>query len=120
MTCFHSDKAMAMLARLPNAKPEDVPLGVPDVTPLTRSFRALRKDLRRDGWFKRNPMVEAAQVRVARLAPCAQLSLSCPPSRSRSLFVSLEHIDELFLVPLHPVLTVHSSPHNLFGCSAQR
>lgn len=62
MTCFHSDTAMAMLARLPTAKAEDVPAGVPDVTPLTRSFRALRAELKRDGWFVRKPWLEAAQV----------------------------------------------------------
>jgi len=53
---------MAMLARLPTAKAEDVPAGVPDVTPLTRSFRALRAELKQDGWFVRKPWLEAAQV----------------------------------------------------------
>jgi streptomycin 6-kinase len=66
MTCFHSDAAMQMLARLPTAKPADVPEGVPEVTPLTRSFRALRAELQRDGWFQRNLWVEAAQVRRRR------------------------------------------------------
>jgi len=59
MHAFHSDTAMQMLARLPNAKDADVPLGAPDVTPHTRNFRTLRAQLLQDGWFKRDAFKEA-------------------------------------------------------------
>ena len=47
---FHSDTAMSMLQRLPAARPEDIPMGVPEVTPHTRAFRALRAKLVEEGW----------------------------------------------------------------------
>lgn len=62
MHAFHSDSAHQMLARLPNAKPEHVPEGVPEVTAHTRAFRKLREKLMKDGWFKRNPLMEAGTL----------------------------------------------------------
>ena len=58
MHAFHSDTAMQMLARLPDAKEADVPTGAPEVTLHTRNFRKFRAQLIEDGWFKRNPVKE--------------------------------------------------------------
>jgi len=54
---FHSDKAMDMIKRLPQAKttPENVPL--PSQT--TMNFRKWRADLVEEGWFKRDWRHEA-------------------------------------------------------------
>jgi hypothetical protein len=73
MHAFHSDTAMQMLARLPNAKDADVPIGAPDVTPHTRNFRKLRAQLLQDGWFKRNPLSE--------VCACATGIISSSPPR---------------------------------------
>lgn len=62
MHAFHSPVAMAMLARLPTARAEDVPLGLPEPTPLTRAFRSLRASLEAEGWFARSLALEAAQL----------------------------------------------------------
>jgi len=53
-----------VLQRLPSARETDVPSKevCPDVTPLQRNFRAFRAGLIKDGWFKRNYIVEAAQM----------------------------------------------------------
>jgi len=59
---FHSDTAMSMLQRLPAARPEDIPMGVPEVTPHTRAFRALRAKLVEEGWFNRHPLMEAGTL----------------------------------------------------------
>mmetsp|Transcript_47851 Transcript_47851/g.108585 ORF Transcript_47851/g.108585 Transcript_47851/m.108585 type:complete len:490 (+) Transcript_47851:99-1568(+) len=59
MHAFHSEEAHAMLNRLPPAKEADIPQGVPEVTAHTKAFRALREKLKADGWFKRNPLMEA-------------------------------------------------------------
>ena len=56
---FHSDMAMAMLERLPAAREGDIPKDVAEVTPHTRAFRKLRAKLLEEGWFKRNPIMEA-------------------------------------------------------------
>lgn len=59
MHAFHSDKAHAMLSRLPAAKPEHIPQDVAEVSSVTRAFRSLRQRLEKEGWFKRNPVMEA-------------------------------------------------------------
>ena len=64
---FHSDEGKAILARLPKAKapPSNLP---PEVTPLTRSFRALRQQLLDEGWWRRD-----ARSEILALAPCLTL-----------------------------------------------
>lgn len=64
---FHSDEGRSILARLPkaNAPPSDLP---PEVTPLTRSFRALRQQLLDEGWWRRD-----ARREIQALAPCVAL-----------------------------------------------
>jgi len=62
MHAFHSDAAHQMLSRLPAARPEDVPKDAPEVTPHTKAFRELRAKLMAEGWFKRNPLMEAATL----------------------------------------------------------
>ena len=64
---FHSDEGKAILARLPKAKapPSNLP---PEVTPLTRSFRALRQQLLDEGWWRRD-----ARCEILALAPCLTL-----------------------------------------------
>jgi fatty acid desaturase len=59
---FHSDMAMSMLERLPTARKEDIPGEIPDVTPHTYAFRKLRAKLVEEGWFKRNPFMEAGTL----------------------------------------------------------
>jgi hypothetical protein len=62
MRAFHDDKAMAMLDRMPAARPELTPSGVPPPSPLTKEYRELRASLAKEGWFKRNVLIEGAQV----------------------------------------------------------
>jgi len=65
MHAFHSDSAHQMLQRIPDAKPEHVPTGdlaPPEVTSHTRNFRALREQLNNEGWFKRQPLMEAGTL----------------------------------------------------------
>lgn len=66
MQAFHSDEAMHMLSRLPVSTSS--PVGVPEPTPLTLSFRQFRAELVQEGYWKRSAWREAAT-----LAPCIAL-----------------------------------------------
>lgn len=84
MHAFHSDNAKGMLARLPKARAEDIPQGddAPgEVTPLTRNFRKLREKLTADGWFKRNPLMEAGTL----LGWVATMTLAAVMARHNAL-----------------------------------
>lgn len=66
---FHSDSAVNMVARLPRSKAPPVGSAAPpDVTPLMHSFRALRKQLLAEGWWRRDWRQEARL-----LLPCVGL-----------------------------------------------
>ena len=61
---FHSGEAMAMLSRLPAARPENIPSAEVCSTPTatTYAFRELRTKLEEEGWFKRNAVGEAGHL----------------------------------------------------------
>ena len=65
MHAFHSDDAMAMLARLPQSR---APPTAAEPTPLMLAFRQYRRELVDEGWFERVWWREAAT-----LAPCLLL-----------------------------------------------
>jgi hypothetical protein len=59
MQAFHSDTALAMLKRLPKSKSGDqLDREVPEVTQITKNFRALRQQLLKDGWWQRDYLHE--------------------------------------------------------------
>lgn len=59
---FHSAKGREMMQRMPRSKnPKDLEAKCPPVTPLTRSFRKLRKKLEDEGWWQRDLGLEARQ-----------------------------------------------------------
>lgn len=59
---FHSSEAASMLNRLPRLPASSPPPSLPPTTPLTKSFRQLRAELLRDGWFERSWIREAANL----------------------------------------------------------
>ena len=68
-----------MLPRLPRSKapPADA---IPEVTPLTRSFRDLRRRLVADGWFDRSPLHEALHLVAWAACIAAAAMLAAAPS----------------------------------------
>lgn len=65
MQGFHSDEAMKMLQRMPKSKSaEELEKVTPEVTSVSRNFRALRKKLVEDGWWKRDYLHEARLLAI--------------------------------------------------------
>lgn len=62
MHAFHSAKGREMMKRMPRSKnPKELEAQCSPVTPLTRSFRKLRKKLEDEGWWQRDLALEARQ-----------------------------------------------------------
>jgi len=65
MQGFHSDDSLKMLQRLPKSKaPEELQKMTPEVTTVSRNFRALRKKLVEEGWWKRDYFHEARLLAI--------------------------------------------------------
>jgi len=78
---FHSEAAHEMLARMPPAV--EGPDGVAEPTQVQRKFRALREKLVAEGWFEREPLMEAAHL--AGYLACMALGVFCVDSPSPAL-----------------------------------